>query len=79
MSRDVTAYTESTAPSTVAFWTVFTELLPGNALVKSVTVQQQDQRGTATACNSVALGPWTPRVQVCSSTAVQSYLIMILL
>jgi hypothetical protein len=35
---DVTAYTENTATSTVAFWTVFTELLPGNALIKFVTV-----------------------------------------
>jgi hypothetical protein len=29
---------ENTAPSTVACWTVFTELLPGNALMKSVTI-----------------------------------------
>jgi nanoRNase/pAp phosphatase (c-di-AMP/oligoRNAs hydrolase) len=34
--RDVTADTENTDPSTVACWTVFTELLPGNALIKSV-------------------------------------------
>jgi hypothetical protein len=36
--RDVTADTEKTAYSTVACWTVFTELLPGNALIKSVTI-----------------------------------------
>jgi hypothetical protein len=36
--RDVTAGTETTASSIVACWTVFTELLPGNALIKSVTV-----------------------------------------
>jgi hypothetical protein len=29
---------ENTAPSIVACWTVFTELLPGNALIKSVTI-----------------------------------------
>jgi hypothetical protein len=34
---DVTAYTESTASSIVACWTVFTELLRSNALTKSVT------------------------------------------
>jgi hypothetical protein len=34
--RDVTADTENTASSVVACWTVFTELLPGNALIKSV-------------------------------------------
>jgi hypothetical protein len=32
---DVTADTENTASSTVECWTVFTELLPGNALIKS--------------------------------------------
>jgi hypothetical protein len=35
--RDVTADIENTAPSIVAHWTVFTELLPGNALLKSIT------------------------------------------
>jgi hypothetical protein len=35
--RDVTADTENTASCPVACWTVFTELLPGNALIKSVT------------------------------------------
>jgi hypothetical protein len=35
---DVTADTESTASSVVACWTVFTKLLPGNALIKSVAV-----------------------------------------
>jgi hypothetical protein len=29
---------ENTASSNVACWTVFTELLPGNALFKSVTI-----------------------------------------
>jgi hypothetical protein len=33
---DVTADTENTAFSIFPFWTVFTELLPGNALIKSV-------------------------------------------
>jgi hypothetical protein len=36
--RDVTAYTEDTASSIVDCCTVFTELLPGNALIKSVRV-----------------------------------------
>jgi hypothetical protein len=36
---DVTADAENTASSNVACWTVFTVLLPGNALVKSVTIQ----------------------------------------
>jgi hypothetical protein len=36
--RDVTADTENTASSIVACWTVFTELLPGNELIKSVTI-----------------------------------------
>jgi hypothetical protein len=31
-------YIENTAPSIAACWTVFTELLLGNALIKSVTV-----------------------------------------
>jgi hypothetical protein len=34
--RDVTADTENTATTVVACWTVFTELLPGSALIKSV-------------------------------------------
>jgi hypothetical protein len=34
---DVTVETQNTAFSIVACWTVFTELLPGNALKKSVT------------------------------------------
>jgi hypothetical protein len=29
---------ENTVSSIVAYWTVFTELLPGNALIKSVTI-----------------------------------------
>jgi hypothetical protein len=33
-----TADTENTASSIVVCWTVFTELLPGNALIKSVTI-----------------------------------------
>jgi hypothetical protein len=36
--RYVTADMENTASSIVACWTVFTELLPGNALLKSVTI-----------------------------------------
>jgi hypothetical protein len=35
---DITMDTENTASSIVACWTVFTELLPGNALTKSVTL-----------------------------------------
>jgi hypothetical protein len=35
---DVIADTENRAFSIVACWTVFTELLPDNALIKSVTV-----------------------------------------
>jgi hypothetical protein len=35
---DVTVDTKNTASSIVACWTVFTELLPGNALIKSVTI-----------------------------------------
>jgi hypothetical protein len=35
---DVTADTENTASSIVVCWTMFTELLPGNVLIKSVTV-----------------------------------------
>jgi hypothetical protein len=35
---DVTADTKKTASCLVACWTVFTELLPGNAFVKSVTL-----------------------------------------
>jgi hypothetical protein len=45
MSRDhhpplsaVTADTENTASSIVAYWTVFTELSPGNALIKYVRI-----------------------------------------
>jgi hypothetical protein len=34
----VTVDTENTASSTVACWTAFTELLPGNALIKSIAV-----------------------------------------
>jgi hypothetical protein len=33
--------TENTATSIVACWTVFTELLPGNALIKSVTIKRK--------------------------------------
>jgi hypothetical protein len=36
--RDVTADTGNTASSIVACWTVFIELLPGNELIKSVTI-----------------------------------------
>jgi hypothetical protein len=36
--RDVTADTESTAFSIVVCWAMFTELLPGNALINSVTI-----------------------------------------
>jgi hypothetical protein len=39
---DVTADTENTASSIVACWTVFTQLLPGNALMKSVTICGSD-------------------------------------
>jgi hypothetical protein len=35
--RDITADTEDTASSIFACWTVFTELLPGSTLIKSVT------------------------------------------
>jgi hypothetical protein len=45
MSRDyylllcaVTADTENTASSVVVCWTLFTELLPGKALIKSFTI-----------------------------------------
>jgi hypothetical protein len=42
--RDVTADTENTASSIVAYWNLFTELLSGNALIKSVTIlKDQDQ------------------------------------
>jgi hypothetical protein len=37
--RDVTADTENTVFSIVACWTVFTEQLSGNALIKSITVR----------------------------------------
>jgi hypothetical protein len=47
MSRDhylllcgVTAGTENTTSFLIACWTVFTELLPGNALIKSVTISR---------------------------------------
>jgi hypothetical protein len=36
--RDVTADTENTTSSTVACLAVFTELLPDNTLIKSVTI-----------------------------------------
>jgi hypothetical protein len=35
---DVTADTKNTVSSVVACWTMFTELLPGNALIKSFTI-----------------------------------------
>jgi hypothetical protein len=35
---DDTADTENTASSILACWTVFTELLPGNALIKFVSI-----------------------------------------
>jgi hypothetical protein len=44
--RDVNADTEDTASSTIACWTVFTELLPGNALIKSVTIYVYIHRHT---------------------------------
>jgi hypothetical protein len=37
--RDVAANTGNTVSSTVACWTVFTELLPGNALIKPLTIR----------------------------------------
>jgi hypothetical protein len=40
LPRDLTAETENTASSIVACWTVFTELLPGNAFIKSFTVYE---------------------------------------
>jgi hypothetical protein len=39
---DVTVDTENTASSVVACRTVFTELLPGNALIKSVTLYMNE-------------------------------------
>jgi thiosulfate reductase cytochrome b subunit len=39
--RDVTADTESIASYIVACWTVFTELLPGNALIRSVILSHR--------------------------------------
>jgi hypothetical protein len=38
--RNLTADTGNTASAIVACLTVFTELLPGNALIKSVTVRK---------------------------------------
>jgi hypothetical protein len=35
---EVTADTENTASSIFACWTVFTELLPGNVVIESVTI-----------------------------------------
>jgi hypothetical protein len=35
---DVTADMEITASSIIACWVVFTELLPGNMLIKSITI-----------------------------------------
>jgi hypothetical protein len=43
LSCDVTADMENTASSTVACWTVSTELLPSNALIKSVTISKNMQ------------------------------------
>jgi hypothetical protein len=43
---------ENTASSVVACWAVFTELLPGNALIKSVTIHKTNallSRGHAVA------------------------------
>jgi hypothetical protein len=37
-------YIENTASSIVACWTVFTELLPGNALIKYVTVFKTEEK-----------------------------------
>jgi hypothetical protein len=36
---DVTANTENTTSSTVACWTEITEMWPGKALIKSVTLE----------------------------------------
>jgi hypothetical protein len=36
--RDITADMENRASSIVACWIVFTEVLPGNALIKSVAI-----------------------------------------
>jgi hypothetical protein len=41
--RDDTADTENTASSNVVCWNAFTELLPGNALIKSVTIYSVDK------------------------------------
>jgi hypothetical protein len=41
---DVTADMENTTSSVVACWTMFTELLPGNALIKSVTLLSEHTR-----------------------------------
>jgi hypothetical protein len=35
---DVTVDAKNTASSIVACWTLFTKLLPGNAMIKSVTI-----------------------------------------
>jgi hypothetical protein len=46
--RDVTADTGNTGSSIVACWTLFTELLPGKNLIKSVTIffgQDNEERG----------------------------------
>jgi hypothetical protein len=42
---DVTADMENTASSVVACWTVFTELLPGSASIKSVTICKRGKLG----------------------------------
>jgi hypothetical protein len=41
---DVTTSTENTASSIVACWAVFTQLLPGNGLIKSVILSSRVQR-----------------------------------
>jgi hypothetical protein len=48
--RDVTADRKNTASSIVAYWTVFIELLPGNALIKSVTLFIQSDVVMHTYC-----------------------------
>jgi hypothetical protein len=47
---DVTADTENTASSIVACWTLFTELLPGNTLIKSVTIYYDSMHQYVSFC-----------------------------
>jgi hypothetical protein len=50
---DVTADTENTASSIVSCWTVFTEILPDNALIKSITISYRYARPTAQAYKKI--------------------------